>query len=76
MEEKEKFREAIIEMVNNVKSEDVLIYIYKMVNDIAKEDLQGGFVYNYCKKWYNGFNTKDGRKKENLRRQKYESTKL
>ena len=39
MEEKEKFREAIIEMVNNVKSEDVLIYIYKMVNDIAKEDL-------------------------------------
>lgn len=38
MEEKE-YREKIIEIVNNVKSEDVLIYIYKMVNDIIKEDL-------------------------------------
>lgn len=37
MEEKE-YREKIIEMVNNVKSEDILIYIYKMVSDIIVED--------------------------------------
>lgn len=37
-EEKEEYREKIIEMVKNVNRKDILIYIFKIVEDIIKED--------------------------------------
>lgn len=36
--EKEDYRKMIIEMVKNVKSCDILVYIYKLTLDIIKED--------------------------------------
>lgn len=38
MDEKEYYREKIIEMVKNVNRKDILIYIFKIVEDIIKED--------------------------------------
>lgn len=38
MREKEWYKEQIIEMVQNINSCDILIYIYKLVFDIIKED--------------------------------------
>ena len=36
MEEKEEYRKKIIEMVKNVNRKDILIYIFKIVEDIIK----------------------------------------
>lgn len=36
--EKEDYRKMTIEMVKNVKSFDILVYIYKLTLDIIKED--------------------------------------
>jgi hypothetical protein len=38
VEEKEEYRKKIIEMVKNVNRKDILIYIFKIVEDIIKED--------------------------------------
>lgn len=38
MGEKECYRKKIIEMVEKIKKTDILIYIYKLVEDIIKED--------------------------------------
>lgn len=38
MNEKEEYRKMIIEMVKNVRSCDILVYIYKLTLDIIKED--------------------------------------
>lgn len=38
MNEKDFYREQIIEMVKKIKSTDILIYLYKIVDDITKED--------------------------------------
>lgn len=38
MDEKEYYREQIIEMVKNVKRTDILVYIYKMTKYIVAED--------------------------------------
>lgn len=38
MKEKEFYREQIIEMVEKIKSTDILIYLYKITDDIIKED--------------------------------------
>nr|DAM59381.1 MAG TPA: hypothetical protein [Bacteriophage sp.] len=37
-DEKEEYRKKIIEMVKNVNRKDILIYIFKIVEDIIKED--------------------------------------
>lgn len=39
MREKEAYREKIIEMVQKIHRCDILIYIYKLVVDIVKEDV-------------------------------------
>lgn len=39
MREKEFYRKQIIEMVQKIKRYDILIYIYKLVVDIVKEDV-------------------------------------
>lgn len=38
MTEKEYYREQIIEIVQKTENCDILIYIYKLVCDIIKED--------------------------------------
>lgn len=38
VDEKEEYRKKIIEMVKNVNRKDILIYIFKIVEDIIKED--------------------------------------
>lgn len=38
MKDKDFYREQIIEMVKKTKSTDILIYLYKIVDDIIKED--------------------------------------
>lgn len=38
MREKEYYREQIIKMVKNVQRCDILIYIFKIVDDVIKED--------------------------------------
>lgn len=38
MDEKEEYREKIIEMVKNVNRKDILIYIFKITEDIVQED--------------------------------------
>lgn len=40
--EKEDYRKMIIEMVNSIKSCDILVYIYKLTLDISKEDKKDG----------------------------------
>lgn len=42
MYEKEDYRKMIIEAVKNIKSFDILIYIYKLTIDISKEDKEDG----------------------------------
>lgn len=42
MYEKEDYRKMIIEMVNSIKSCDILVYIYKLTLDISKEDKKDG----------------------------------
>lgn len=37
-EEKENYRQQIIQMVKNVERCDILIYIYKLVSDIVGDD--------------------------------------
>ncbi len=44
MEEKEEYRKKIIEMVKNVNRKDILIYIFKITEDIVKEDYNDGQV--------------------------------
>lgn len=39
MREGEYYREKIIEMVQKIHRYDILIYIYKLVVDIIKEDV-------------------------------------
>lgn len=39
MREKEYYRTRIIEIVEKIHDCDILIYIYKLVVDIAKEDV-------------------------------------
>ena len=36
--EKEEYRNKIIEMVKSVKRQDILIYIFKITEDIIQED--------------------------------------
>lgn len=38
MNEKEEYRKQIIEMIENVKRKDILLYIFNITNDIIKED--------------------------------------
>lgn len=38
MRNQEWYREQIVEMVQNINRCDILIYIYKLVIDIIKED--------------------------------------
>lgn len=38
MEEKEFYREQIVEMVQKIKSTDILLYLYKITEDIISED--------------------------------------
>lgn len=38
MKEKEYYREQIIEMLQEINRCDILIYIYKLVVDIIRED--------------------------------------
>lgn len=38
MKDKDFYREQIIENVDKIKSTDILIYLYKIVDDIIKED--------------------------------------
>ena len=47
-DEKEEYRKKIIEMVKNVNRKDILIYIFKIVEDIIKEDYnkQQAFILN------------------------------
>lgn len=42
VDEKEEYRKKIIEMVKNVNRKDILIYIFKIVEDIIKEDYNDG----------------------------------
>lgn len=37
MREKDYYKEKIIEMVGKIKSTGILIYLYKIVDDITKE---------------------------------------
>lgn len=41
MREKEYYRKEIIEMVQNINRCDILIYVYKLICDIIKEDNDG-----------------------------------
>lgn len=41
MKEKEFYREEIIGMVQNINRCDILIYVYKLICDIIKEDNNG-----------------------------------
>lgn len=41
MREKEYYKEQIIEMVQNINRCDTLIYVYKLICDIIKEDNDG-----------------------------------
>lgn len=36
--EKEEYRKQIIEMIENVKRKDILLYIFNITKDIIKED--------------------------------------
>lgn len=38
MNEKEECRKQIIEMIENVKRKDILLYIFNITKDIIKED--------------------------------------
>jgi hypothetical protein len=38
MNEKELYRQKIIEMVRDIKRQDILIYVFKLTKDIILED--------------------------------------
>lgn len=40
MKDKEFYKERLIEMIGKIKSTDILIYLYKITDDIIKEDEQ------------------------------------
>lgn len=42
MDEKEYYREKIIEMVRDIKRQDILIYVFKLTKDIILEDYDDG----------------------------------
>ncbi len=38
MNEKEEYKKQIVEMIENVKRKDILLYIFNITKDIIKED--------------------------------------
>lgn len=40
MKKNEQYKKEILEMVNNIKNKDILIYIYNITKDIIKEDTE------------------------------------
>lgn len=38
MNEKEEYKKRIVEMIENVKRKDILLYIFNITKDIIKED--------------------------------------
>ena len=38
MNEKEVYKKQIVEMIENVKRKDILLYIFNITKDIIKED--------------------------------------
>lgn len=45
MNDKEFYREQIIEMVQKIKRFDILIYVYKLVDDIVNDNNEGGMKH-------------------------------